>query len=347
MNEVLEQPFDDDLCDGLEQFYSQDSQTGPKVNDRLSELIDTMLRAKVSDEKMKEKAGRFKQPQNCENLLLPKINPEIWSKMASRAKSRDLNLQNVQLYLIIGLIPVIQSLQKLYDWRKMAKKAVNKSVSISDEDLSGIASDFCDSFSLLAHSNYQICLRRMEFIKPELNAQFRSLCTSAPIISWLFGDDICGQIKDLQQHNQIGVRLTQSRSRLSPTGSGLQSTTRKYRARAYDHARRGGFYGHTVATKEKPEETSIIQRGSQLKLNSDNMVNTNVFASISFQENDKVFPKVEKSGGKLRNFEHEWQKITNDPEILTYIRRCPIDFENLFHIRNLPTTWLLVVRNVR
>ena len=31
LNEVSEQPFDDDLFDGLEQFYSQDSQTGPKV----------------------------------------------------------------------------------------------------------------------------------------------------------------------------------------------------------------------------------------------------------------------------------------------------------------------------
>ena len=51
LNEVLEQPFDDELFDGLEQFYSQDSETGPKVNDKLSKLIDTMLRAKVSDEK--------------------------------------------------------------------------------------------------------------------------------------------------------------------------------------------------------------------------------------------------------------------------------------------------------
>ena len=56
LNEVSEQPFDDDLFDGLEQFYSQDSQAGPKVNDKLSKLIDTMLRAKVSDEEMKEKS---------------------------------------------------------------------------------------------------------------------------------------------------------------------------------------------------------------------------------------------------------------------------------------------------
>ena len=99
----------------------------------------------MSDEKMKEKAGRFKRPQNCENLVLPKVNPEIWSKI-NGLQSKILNLQNVHIYLIMGLIPLMQSLQKLYDWRKMAKKAADKSVSISDEDLSGITSDLYDSF---------------------------------------------------------------------------------------------------------------------------------------------------------------------------------------------------------
>ena len=57
LNEVSEHRFDDDLFDGLEQFYSQDFQTGLKVNDKLSKLIDTTLRAKVSDEK-NERKGR-------------------------------------------------------------------------------------------------------------------------------------------------------------------------------------------------------------------------------------------------------------------------------------------------
>ena len=112
-----------------------------------------------------------------------------------------------------------------------------------------------------------MCLRRREFIKPELNAQFRSLCSSTPITSWLFGYDICGQIKDLQQHNQIGVRLTQSRSRLTPIGSRLtpigsrpQSAPRKYQVGARDHARRGGFYGHTVSAGSRNRESFLHQR---------------------------------------------------------------------------------------
>ena len=37
---------------------------------------------------------------------------------------------------------------------------------------------------------------------------------------------------------------------------------------------------------------------------------------------------MERTGGRLRNFEHEWQKITNDSEILTYVRGCTIDFDS-------------------
>ena len=104
--------------------------------------------------------------------------------MSSRAKRRDLNFQKVQLYLAKGLIPKVQCLQFLLNWRRKAKNNADKSVHISDIELSKVTSDLCDSFSLLSHSDYQLCLRRREFIKPKLNSEFRSLCASAPIQSF-------------------------------------------------------------------------------------------------------------------------------------------------------------------
>ena len=92
--------------------------------------------------------------------------------MSSRAKSRDLNFQKVQLYLTKGLIPMVQCLQFLLNWRRKAKNNADRSVHISDIELSKVTSDLCDSFSLLSHSDYQLCLRRREFIKPELNSEF-------------------------------------------------------------------------------------------------------------------------------------------------------------------------------
>ena len=54
---------------------------------------------------------------------------------------------------------------------------------------------------------------------------------------------------------------------------------------------------HPQAQTKSLRKHQSFNRGSQLKLNSDNKVNTNVFASISFQKNDKVFSKVEETGG--------------------------------------------------
>ena len=81
-----------------------------------------MLRSKISGEKLKSKAEGFKRPQNCENLIVPEVNVEVCKKMSSRAKSRDLNFQKVQLHLTKGLIPIVQCLQLLLKLEEGSKK---------------------------------------------------------------------------------------------------------------------------------------------------------------------------------------------------------------------------------
>ena len=93
--------------------------------------------------------------------------------------------------------------------------------------------------------NY-VCLRRREFIKPELNSEFISLCASAPITEFLFGNDICSQIKELQQANQLGSRLTKYK----------QIATRAQRARPYrqfasDNAHNRGPFLHARDQRQK------------------------------------------------------------------------------------------------
>ena len=109
MVDLSEQAFDDELFDELESFYNQTDAVGPKVDEKLSKLVNTVLRSKISGDKLNSKADHFKRPQNCENLIVPKVNAEVWRKMSSRAESRDPNFQKVQLYLTKGLIPIISS----------------------------------------------------------------------------------------------------------------------------------------------------------------------------------------------------------------------------------------------
>ena len=79
--------------------------------------------------------------------------------------------------------------------------------------------------------------------------------------------------------------------------------------------------------EETSKETTDIPRRNQV-LESDNKVHANIFSVITFQKSDKIFPKITKTEGRLQQFEHEWQKITSDNEILGYIRGCNIDFDS-------------------
>ena len=83
----------------------------------------------------------------------------------------------------------------------------------------------------------------------------------------------------------------------------------------------------TYPPLETSNETTDIPRRNQV-LESDNKVHANIVSVITFQERDNVFPKITKTAGRLQQFEHEWQNITSDNEILCYIRGCNIDFDS-------------------
>ena len=117
-----------------------------------------------------------------QNPLLPPVGGDFSTARYSRGQGQN----SYQPNTAVSSSPV--SFHS--DWN------ADRSVHISDIELSKVTSDLCDSFSLLSHSDYQLCLRRREFIKPELNSEFRSLCASAPITELLFGNDICSQIRD-------------------------------------------------------------------------------------------------------------------------------------------------------
>ena len=140
------------------------------------------------------------------------------------------------------------------------------------------------------------------------------------------GNDICSQIKELQQANQLGSRLIQYKQ----TATGAQRA-RPYRQFASENAHNRGPFLHARDQRQKKRplrRPPTFQGGTKFKSLYDNKVHANIFSVITFQESDKVFPKMTKTAGRLHQFEHEWQKIASDNEILSYIRGCNIDFDS-------------------
>lgn len=45
----------------------------------------------MTDDKLKGKFNKLNRPKNCEKLITPKVNGEIWAKISSSTRSRDVN----------------------------------------------------------------------------------------------------------------------------------------------------------------------------------------------------------------------------------------------------------------
>ena len=71
-------------------FLSCSKDTGPPIASGLADLINGKFNAEYSVEKRKEILQKYKKPNNCDNVLVPKVNEEIWSKLPTNAKRSDI-----------------------------------------------------------------------------------------------------------------------------------------------------------------------------------------------------------------------------------------------------------------
>ena len=70
------------------------------------------------------------------------------------------------------------------------------------------------AISLIAMANDDLNHGRRNSIKPNLNADFRSLCSSQNAVTDnLFGDNITDQLKTIQEANKLGKRLSDEQSK--------------------------------------------------------------------------------------------------------------------------------------
>ena len=79
------------------------------VNTQLATPVDKMVKTMLSQDNAKEKLAKYNRRQNCENLVSTTVNPQIWWKMRSIYKSKDLRMQKIETSMLKGVHPVISS----------------------------------------------------------------------------------------------------------------------------------------------------------------------------------------------------------------------------------------------
>lgn len=183
---------EEDFVQDLMSYFGQEEALGPDLDPKLKNMVDLGLRMNVSRMQDKEEAAKILRPANCESLVPPKVNPDIWAIMGKRAKNQDLSLTRIQGLLLKGTIPLLQALQQA---KSKKEKDMIKSLG--------------DAFRMLAMTNSLTSQLRKEGIGFELNRAFRPLASPRqPVTSLLFGDSLAQDVRDIKDRHAMGDRLS-------------------------------------------------------------------------------------------------------------------------------------------
>ena len=183
---------------------------GPASDGDLASLVDKIMTEKASEDKKTDLKKQHETPENCSTLSDTKVNQGVWNNLDESARSTDLKFQKVQKSLVKGIIIIVTEVNKM----------MGNAGPQNAEDTVG---SLMDGVLLLANANQELNYRRRELMRPQLNANYRHLCSpSNPVTSLLFGDDLPKAVENIR-HYQAKLLAYQRQQFHSPCQK--QSTT--------------------------------------------------------------------------------------------------------------------------
>lgn len=198
-NECSDSDIDNDELQEMQKLYDDSDNVSVKIHDKLAENINLSFRKKLSKENQNSMMDKFKRPENCHNMTVPKVNIEFWEEANSAARAKDIQLARAQSLLTKAAVPLTQMAQKCLEKRK-------KDISISE---------CTDAMVLLSSAFTEITQLRREMFKSTMSSQYKNrLCSTdnEPSTKWIFGDDLAKKMKEIQDTQTVSSKLQKERS---------------------------------------------------------------------------------------------------------------------------------------
>ena len=182
------------VLDNIDASLDDDEDVGPDVDEKLAAITNKAFSKHLSIDVVKKKKDAYSRPKNCDKVIVPKINKEIWRQMAKQnfVKKRDLRFMSVQSAITKSTCAVLQVAEKLLKLE-------------SNENNERMIRTCIDAVFLMGHANTSLSLQRRDLLKPVLKSDHAGLCDSnIPITSMLFGDDLPKSLKEVRQVDNVG-----------------------------------------------------------------------------------------------------------------------------------------------
>lgn len=190
----------DNLLSEMATLVEGDDKVGPAINDKLAGTINALARGKIAPERLEDALKKYDKPENCPNLSITKVNPEIWAFLKTATRTRDVKWQKAQNYVMHALTAITIAADKLLNARN-AKEQANL-------DTAELIRMLVDAVAMLGAGNAQLNYRRRDLIRPDLSPKYAPLCASqTQFTSWLFGDDLVQACKAIQETNKLGSKV--------------------------------------------------------------------------------------------------------------------------------------------
>ena len=88
--------------------FATGEKTGPSIDKVLSNIMQSLLNEKLPKEKLDAVQKEYLRPENCTNVVAPKINKQIWQQLKQGTKNRDSALQKIQTTMMSSLYAILQ-----------------------------------------------------------------------------------------------------------------------------------------------------------------------------------------------------------------------------------------------
>ncbi|XP_028414877.1 uncharacterized protein LOC114537957 [Dendronephthya gigantea] len=191
-----------ELLESLNSALNEEEQTGPKIVQNLADIAITRWGKTITTEKFKILLSKHDKPENCAELTVPKVNPEIWTALNNSKKSADLRLGNIQQTIQKATFGMLKTCDTLLSTPTDTKTALSHAI---------------DAVALMGHSVGVLSRIRRDQIRPALKPEFYSLCNKAnepesSSSAMLFGDDLAKQVCDAKETNTISQSIGANRN---------------------------------------------------------------------------------------------------------------------------------------
>jgi hypothetical protein len=194
-----DKPSDNALLEEIAQSLDETEPTGLAVHDKLAQIVNKRWLNKLGDDQLKDKLDKHLRPVNCEQVLVPRVNPEIWAKLPNVVRGADTKLSRIQNQLCKAAYITLKTTDALLTAQSQSK----------DIDINSLVRMNTDALALMSHMSYDLSVRRRDNIRPHLNKGYLGLCSpSGPITDSLFGNDLQTELTRIKATNKIGNTST-------------------------------------------------------------------------------------------------------------------------------------------